>query len=43
MNMIASRPTSLGLRANKSLRPLLQYSVSLDMTMSNGSNLFVNG
>jgi hypothetical protein len=36
-------PTSLGLRANKPLQPLLQYSVSLNMTMSNGSNLFVNG
>jgi hypothetical protein len=36
-------PSSLGLQANKPLKPLLQYSVSLDMAMGNGSNLFVNG
>jgi hypothetical protein len=36
-------PTSLGLQANTPLEPLLQYSVSLDMRMSNGSNLFVSG
>ena len=34
---------SLGLQADQALTPLLQYSVSLDMTMSKGSNLFVNG
>jgi hypothetical protein len=36
-------PTSLGLQPNTPLQPLLQYSVSLDMRMDNGSNLFVNG
>ncbi len=35
-------PTSLGLQANTPLQPLLQYSVSLDMRMDNGSNLFIN-
>ena len=35
-------PTSLGLQANTPLQPLLQYSISLDMRMDNGSNLFVN-
>jgi hypothetical protein len=36
-------PSSLGLQPNTPLQPLLQYSVSLDMRMDNGSNLFVNG
>jgi hypothetical protein len=35
-------PTSLGFPANTPLHPLLQYSVSLDMRMDNGSDLFVN-
>jgi hypothetical protein len=30
------------LQANTPLQPLLQYSVSLDMRMDNGSNLFIN-
>jgi len=36
-------PTSLGLQANTPLQPLLQFSVSLDMRMGNGSDLFING
>ena len=35
-------PGSLGFPAATPLRPALQYSVSLDMSMGNGSDLFVN-
>lgn len=35
-------PGSLGFPAEKPLQPALQYSVTLDMSMSNGTNLFVN-
>jgi hypothetical protein len=35
-------PGSLGFPAGKALQPALQYSVSLDMDMGNGSDLFIN-
>jgi hypothetical protein len=36
-------PGSLGFPAGQPLQPLLQYSISLDMQMGNGTNLFVSG
>jgi acetoacetate decarboxylase len=35
-------PGSLGLPAGVALQPALQYSLSLDMSMQNGSDLFIN-
>jgi hypothetical protein len=35
-------PGSLGFPAGVPLQPLLQYSVTLDMSMSGAENLFVN-
>jgi Acetoacetate decarboxylase (ADC) len=35
-------PRSLGFPANVALQPALQYSISLDMSMQNGSDLFIN-
>jgi len=35
-------PGSLGFPAGQPLRPLLQYQVSLDMSMSHGENIFIN-
>lgn len=35
-------PSSLGFPAGAPIRPLLQYSISLDMSMDSGTNLFVN-
>jgi hypothetical protein len=35
-------PGSLGFRANVPLQPLLQYAVTLDLSASGVTNLFVN-
>lgn len=35
-------PGSLGFPAGVALQPALQYSISLDMSMQNGSDLFIN-
>lgn len=35
-------PKSLGFQAGVAMQPALQYSVSLDMSMQNGSDLFIN-
>jgi hypothetical protein len=36
-------PGSLGFPAGKALHPSLRYQVSLDMSMSHGENIFING
>ena len=36
-------PGSLGFAAGQPLHPSLQYQVSLDMSMSHGENIFING
>jgi hypothetical protein len=36
-------PGSLGFDAGKKLHPSLRYQVSLDMSMSHGENIFING